>query len=132
MHRWTFLISVALLAIVQGAFAQHLILTNDDGWAVAQIRAQRDALVDAGFDVRLSMAFLFIGFTHCENRLFSLPRRKTNPGRDHPLQHLSHCPNHANSTHVLPVLLLRASMQATVRFPPLWPCPSTLMWLIFG
>ena len=44
-------ISVALL--YRGAFAQNLVLTNDDGWAVAQIRAQRDALVDAGFDVRV-------------------------------------------------------------------------------
>ncbi|KAI1782913.1 sure-like protein [Ganoderma leucocontextum] len=55
MHRWTSLataISVALL--FQGTFAQNLILTNDDGWAVAQIRAQRDALVDSGFDVVLS------------------------------------------------------------------------------
>lgn len=28
-----------------------IVLTNDDGWAVAQIRAQRDALTSAGFDV---------------------------------------------------------------------------------
>ena len=35
------------------ATRQKLILTNDDGWAVAQIRAQRDALVDAGVDVRV-------------------------------------------------------------------------------
>ncbi|KAI0085587.1 sure-like protein [Irpex rosettiformis] len=31
-----------------------LVLTNDDGWAVAQIRAQNDALKTAGFDVILS------------------------------------------------------------------------------
>ncbi|KIM89950.1 hypothetical protein PILCRDRAFT_95026 [Piloderma croceum F 1598] len=31
-----------------------ILLTNDDGWAVAQIRAQRDALTKAGFDVILS------------------------------------------------------------------------------
>ena len=50
MQRWASLISVVLL--LQVAFAQNLVLTNDDGWAVAQVRAQRDALVDAGFDVR--------------------------------------------------------------------------------
>ena len=44
-------ISIALL--VKTVFAHNVILTNDDGWAVAQIRAQRDALVDAGFNVRL-------------------------------------------------------------------------------
>ncbi|KAF7791415.1 hypothetical protein EIP86_002431 [Pleurotus ostreatoroseus] len=33
---------------------QNLVLTNDDGWAVAQIRAQNDALKDAGFNVVLS------------------------------------------------------------------------------
>ncbi|EMD35165.1 hypothetical protein CERSUDRAFT_75455 [Gelatoporia subvermispora B] len=31
-----------------------IVLTNDDGWAVAQIRAQYDALKAAGFDVILS------------------------------------------------------------------------------
>ncbi|KAI8972587.1 sure-like protein [Trametes punicea] len=34
--------------------SQKILLTNDDGWAVAQIRAQRDSLVDAGFNVVLS------------------------------------------------------------------------------
>ena len=28
-----------------------IVQTNDDGWAVANIRAQNDALVAAGFDV---------------------------------------------------------------------------------
>ncbi|KAI0370897.1 sure-like protein [Pilatotrama ljubarskyi] len=44
---------LAIFAVVI-AHAQKLILTNDDGWAVAQIRAQRDSLVDAGFNVVLS------------------------------------------------------------------------------
>ena len=34
--------------------AQDIVLTNDDGWAVAQIRAQNDALKAAGFNVSLS------------------------------------------------------------------------------
>ncbi|OSX57960.1 hypothetical protein POSPLADRAFT_1154831 [Postia placenta MAD-698-R-SB12] len=33
---------------------QNVVLTNDDGWAVAQIRAQYAALTEAGFDVVLS------------------------------------------------------------------------------
>ena len=33
------------------AFAQNILLTNDDGWAVAQIHAQNDALKAAGFNV---------------------------------------------------------------------------------
>lgn len=39
------------LAVLQ---AQNLVLTNDDGWAVAQIRAQYAALTNAGFEVVLS------------------------------------------------------------------------------
>ena len=35
------------------ALAQKVVLTNDDGWAVAQIRAQFDALNAAGFNVCL-------------------------------------------------------------------------------
>nr|BAL02937.1 survival protein SurE-like phosphatase/nucleotidase [Pholiota nameko] len=48
----------ALLAFVcyitATAQAQKIILTNDDGWAVAQIRAEYTALTAAGFDVILS------------------------------------------------------------------------------
>ncbi|KAF8182871.1 survival protein sure-like phosphatase/nucleotidase [Pholiota molesta] len=36
------------------AYAQNIVLTNDDGWAVAQIRAEYTALVAAGFNVVLS------------------------------------------------------------------------------
>lgn len=32
-------------------YSQKIVITNDDGWAVAQIRAQNDALKAAGFDV---------------------------------------------------------------------------------
>ncbi|OBZ74910.1 Acid phosphatase [Grifola frondosa] len=52
MHTWTRL--VAVLSVVTAINAQNLILTNDDGWAVAQIRAQNDALNAAGFNVVLS------------------------------------------------------------------------------
>lgn len=34
-----------------GILSQRIVLTNDDGWAVAQIHAQNDALKAAGFDV---------------------------------------------------------------------------------
>ncbi|KAM5538873.1 hypothetical protein V8D89_007595 [Ganoderma adspersum] len=55
MQLWSSLATAISVAVLfRDAFAQNLILTNDDGWAVAQIRAQRDALVDAGFDVVLS------------------------------------------------------------------------------
>ena len=54
MQLWTSLATaISVVVLFSDAFGQNLILTNDDGWAVAQIRAQRDALVDAGFDVRV-------------------------------------------------------------------------------
>lgn len=46
------LLSVILaLGSFQKVYSQNIILTNDDGWAVAQIRAQNDALIAAGFNV---------------------------------------------------------------------------------
>ncbi len=39
--------------------AHKILLTNDDGWAVAQIRAEYNALNAAGYDVRRSK-FLFL------------------------------------------------------------------------
>lgn len=39
------------LLLVTTASCKNIILTNDDGWAVAQIRAQNDALKAAGFNV---------------------------------------------------------------------------------
>lgn len=45
--------SLTVLAVVTGVVAsQKLLVTNDDGWAVAIIRAQVDALDEAGYDVR--------------------------------------------------------------------------------
>ena len=41
----------ALLATTQLQSKARLLLTNDDGWATAQIRAQNDALNAAGFNV---------------------------------------------------------------------------------
>ncbi|RDX43643.1 sure-like protein [Lentinus brumalis] len=57
MQCWAHLlraISLATLLQTSCSSGQKIILTNDDGWAVAQIRAQRDSLVSAGFDVVLS------------------------------------------------------------------------------
>ena len=46
------LLAVSLVSIfIQLALSQNIVLTNDDGWAVAQIRAQDDSLKAAGFDV---------------------------------------------------------------------------------
>ncbi|KAJ7717585.1 survival protein sure-like phosphatase/nucleotidase [Mycena metata] len=52
-----FSLTVVLLALASANLAQtakNLVLTNDDGWAVAQIRAQDDALNAAGYNVVLS------------------------------------------------------------------------------
>ncbi|KZP09864.1 sure-like protein [Athelia psychrophila] len=43
-----------LLALASAAQSAQIVLTNDDGWAVAQIRAQKDALTTAGYNVILS------------------------------------------------------------------------------
>ncbi len=44
-------ISLAFFALGVQSQVKNIILTNDDGWAVAQIRAQNDALKDAGYNV---------------------------------------------------------------------------------
>jgi 5'-nucleotidase len=41
-----------LIAIAQ---ATNIVLTNDDGWAVALVRAQNNALKAAGYSVRLHL-----------------------------------------------------------------------------
>ena len=55
MQCWTHLLRVVSLGLVlrHAAEAQNIILTNDDGWAVAQIRAQFDALQSVGFNVSI-------------------------------------------------------------------------------
>ncbi|KAI0759170.1 sure-like protein [Irpex lacteus] len=47
-------ISLAFFALGVQSQVKNIILTNDDGWAVAQIRAQNDALKAAGYNVVLS------------------------------------------------------------------------------
>lgn len=47
--RTNFLILPAVIALC--VHAQKVVVTNDDGWAVAQIRAQYNALKLGGFDV---------------------------------------------------------------------------------
>ena len=44
------LLAVSLSTIAQGV--PKIVLTNDDGWATAQQRAQFQALVGAGYQVR--------------------------------------------------------------------------------
>ncbi|KAI0085583.1 sure-like protein [Irpex rosettiformis] len=45
---------ITSFAIAVQCQVKNIVLTNDDGWAVAQIRAQNDALKAAGFSVVLS------------------------------------------------------------------------------
>ncbi|PIL26047.1 hypothetical protein GSI_11801 [Ganoderma sinense ZZ0214-1] len=54
MHSWSRLIGAVSFLLFPVAFACNVVITNGDGWAVAQIRAQRDSLIHAGFDVILS------------------------------------------------------------------------------
>ncbi|KAM5538870.1 hypothetical protein V8D89_007592 [Ganoderma adspersum] len=55
MHRWFCLVGIVFSVVLfKDAFACNIVLTNDDGWAVAQIRAQRDSLGHSGFNVILS------------------------------------------------------------------------------
>ena len=55
---------VALLSLaasslfpVAHAYGGTLVITNDDGWATAQIRAQFEALSDAGYNVGVFRIF---------------------------------------------------------------------------
>lgn len=53
MYRWTCLIgAITAAAVFHGTLACDVLLSNDDGWAGALIRAQRDSLVNGGFNVR--------------------------------------------------------------------------------
>ncbi|KAI0726991.1 hypothetical protein C8Q72DRAFT_925719 [Fomitopsis betulina] len=45
--------AVVAVSCISVALARNILLTNDDGWAVAQIRVQYQELTDAGFDVIL-------------------------------------------------------------------------------
>ncbi|OSD03715.1 sure-like protein [Trametes coccinea BRFM310] len=55
MHLRTDVLCLAAATVFAGqAVSQQIVLTNDDGWAVAQIRAQRDSLVASGLKVVLS------------------------------------------------------------------------------
>lgn len=49
MTTLAFVLLASLVALVQ---TQKIVLTNDDGWAEAQIRAQFEELVNAGYEVR--------------------------------------------------------------------------------
>jgi hypothetical protein len=49
------IILAPLLFLGRSAAALNVLSTNDDGWAEANIRAQFNSLVAAGFNVKLSM-----------------------------------------------------------------------------
>ena len=102
-------VATLLLYAASAALSQNVILTNDDGWAVAQIRAQFDALNAAGFNVCVS------AFHNNQGSLDNL--RTSRPSCQHPhfrnrvlgllppLRLLSI--SLANSTPALPVHLLQ-------------------------
>lgn len=50
------LLFVIIVLIGGQSQALNVVLTNDDGWATANIRAQFDALNSAGFNVRRSVS----------------------------------------------------------------------------
>ncbi|KAL6308842.1 sure-like protein [Sparassis latifolia] len=54
MHGATLFTTTLALGCITAGCAQNIILTNDDGWATAQVRAQFSALTSTGFDVVLS------------------------------------------------------------------------------
>ncbi|KAH9922136.1 sure-like protein [Fomitopsis serialis] len=54
LHSQVLVALVSLATSFAAASAQNLVISNDDGWATAQIRAQFDALTGAGYDVVLS------------------------------------------------------------------------------
>jgi hypothetical protein len=49
---YLFLTSLAGFKLVN---SQKIVVVNDDGWAVAQIRAEYEELTEAGYDVRSCM-----------------------------------------------------------------------------
>jgi hypothetical protein len=113
--------SSILLALVLPAYAKitNLVLTNDDGWAVAQIRAQFDALTAAGYNVwcfPLFAFFLLVMFTFLSRRLYCLRPHRTNLVPAHPLQPPPSLPSRASSTPVRPAHPPRDSMPPAVSF----------------
>ena len=109
-------IATLLLCAASAALSQNVILTNDDGWAVAQIRAQFNALNAAGFNVRVS------AFHNNQGSLDNLHTSRPSCQHPHfrnrvlgllpPLRLLSI--SLANSTPALPVHLLQVSTHLIV------------------
>lgn len=63
--KFTFARSLALTTLVVGVTAQKIVLTNDDGWAVAQLRDEYNMLTAAGYQVRVPWT---ISYTHFDDR----------------------------------------------------------------
>lgn len=59
---------VVLAAVLSSTSAHNFLISNDDGWATAQARAQFDSFVNAGFNVRAVVLFLL-----CLNLIFLKP-----------------------------------------------------------
>lgn len=59
---FTLLVCLSIL-FASTAYAQKLVLTNDDGWATAQIRKQYQSLKAANYDVRTKL--IALNFQHC-------------------------------------------------------------------
>ena len=53
--------TLLILTSIAVAYCQSIVLTNDDGWATAQIRAQDNALTAAGFNVSRKAVIVLAG-----------------------------------------------------------------------
>ena len=107
------------VAAAHGLGVKNIILTNDDGWAVAQIRAQNTALKRAGFNVSfhkydIMYDAVFIQFV---SRLYCLLQLRMSLEQAPALHRLQFSPSLANSTLALWDLLRKGSILATVRSP---------------
>jgi hypothetical protein len=66
MAQFTRLAQFVLVVLATVASAQRIVLTNDDGWAVAQIRAEYNALQAAGYEVCHSLLVILVLITSAD------------------------------------------------------------------
>lgn len=104
-------ILVPLLAFAAAVDATKVVLTNDDGWAVAQIRAQKNALTSAGFDVRSDHSELWtVCVLMIPIRSYSQLLLSTSQGPGHLRKHQPSSPRLASIIHAQLVLQLKVLM----------------------
>lgn len=61
---------VLAISLISTGSATNIVLTNDDGWAVAQIRAEYAALKTAGYNVSFSPIFRHLRYLELGLRAF--------------------------------------------------------------